>query len=108
MKGQMMGGLGNLVKQAQKLQTKIAKIQEEMATRTVEGSAGGGMVVATVNGNSEVVSIKIEPEVVNPEDVEMLQDLVVAAVNQAMKKAKNMLEEEMGKLTAGLNIPGLF
>lgn len=108
MKGQMIGGFGNLLKQAQKLQAKIAKVQEEMATKTVEGSAGGGMVVATVNGNSEVVSIKIEPEVINPEDAEMLQDLVVAAVNQAMKKAKNMLEEEMGKLTAGLNIPGLF
>ena len=100
-------GMAALMQQAQRMQRKIAKIQEEMAERTAEAEAGGGMVKAVANGKNQVVSISIEKEVVDPEDVEMLQDLVVAAVNQALKKAQEMVEEEMGKVTGGLNIPGL-
>jgi len=104
----MTKGFGNLVKQAQQLQAKMLKVQEEMATRTAEASAGGGMVTAVVNGKQELVSIKVEKEVVTPEDVEMLQDLIVAAVNSALKKAQEMVGEEMKKLTGGLYIPGLM
>jgi DNA-binding YbaB/EbfC family protein len=103
----MTKGFGNLVRQAQQLQAKMLKIQEEMATRTAEASAGGGMVTAVANGKQELVSIKVEKEVVNPQDVEMLQDLIVAAVNAALKKAQEMVSEEMKKLTGGINIPGL-
>ncbi len=103
----MSKGLGNLMRQAQQLQAKIAKVQEEMAVRTTEASAGGGMVTVVVNGKQELVSIKIEKEVVNPEDIEMLQDLIVAAVNEALKKSQEMVSEEMKKLTGGMNIPGL-
>jgi nucleoid-associated protein EbfC len=103
-------GIGDLVRQAQKLQSQMAKVQEEMATKTVEGSAGGGMVTVVANGKQEVMSIKIDPEVVDPNDIEMLQDLVVAAANDALKKAQEMVASEMGKLTGGLNLnlPGLF
>ena len=104
----MTKGFGNLIRQAQQLQSKMMKVQEEMASRTVEASAGGGMVVAVANGKQELVSIKIEKEVVNPEDVEMLQDLVVAAVNAALKSAQEMMAEEMKKLTGGINIPGMM
>ncbi len=104
----MNKGLGNLMRQAQQLQAKIQKVQEEMATRTVEASAGGGMVTAVANGKQELISIRFEKEVVNPEDLEMLQDLVVAAVNAALKKAQEMVSEEMKKLTGGINIPGLM
>jgi nucleoid-associated protein EbfC len=103
----MSKGLGNLMRQAQQLQAKIAKVQEEMAVRTTEASAGGGMVTVVANGKQELVSIKIEKEVVNPEDIEMLQDLIVAAVNEALKKSQEMVSEEMKKLTGGMNIPGL-
>ena len=103
----MTKGFGNLVRQAQQLQAKMLKVQEEMATRTAEASAGGGMVTAVANGRQELVSIKVEKEVVDPEDVEMLQDLVVAAVNAALKKAQEMVSEEMKKLTGGISIPGL-
>jgi len=96
-----------MLKQAQKLQSKIFKMQEEMAERTVETSVGGGMVKAVANGRQELVSIKIDPEVVDPEDVQMLEDLVVAAVNDALKKAKEMVSEEMTKLAGGFKIPGL-
>jgi DNA-binding YbaB/EbfC family protein len=102
------GGLGQMMKQAQKMQAKILKIQEEMAERTVEASSGGGMVSVTANGKQEVLSIRIEREVVDPEDVEMLQDLVVAAVNEALKKAQEMVAEEMAKVTGGLQLPGLM
>ena len=100
----------NLVRQAQKLQSQMAKVQEEMAAKTVEGSAGGGMVTVIANGKQEVMSIKIDPEVVDPNDIEMLQDLVVAAANDALKKAQEMVTSEMSKLTGGLNLnlPGLF
>ncbi len=104
----MSRNLGNLMKQAQQMQEKLLKMQEELAARTIEASAGGGMVTVTVNGKSEVMSIKIEKEVVDPEDVEMLEDLVAAAVNEALRKAQEMMQEEMSKVTGGLNIPGLF
>jgi DNA-binding YbaB/EbfC family protein len=103
-------GIGELVRQAQKLQGQMAKVQEDMAAKTVEGSAGGGMVTVIANGKQEVMSIKIDPEVVDPNDIEMLQDLVVAAANDALKKAQEMVTSEMSKLTGGLNLnlPGLF
>ncbi len=104
----MTKGLGNIMRQAQQLQAKMLKVQEEMAARTVEASAGGGMVTAVANGRQELVSIRIEKEAVNPEDVEMLQDLVLAAANAALKKAQEMVSEEMKKLTGGLNIPGFL
>ena len=99
--------MGNLMKQAQQFQTKMAKLQEELGKRTVEASSGGGMVTVVVNGQQEILSIKIDPEVVNKDDVEMLQDLILAAVNDALTRAKNMVSEEMGKLTGGLNLPSI-
>ena len=104
----MKKGLGQMMKQAQKMQAQILKIQEEMAERTVEASSGGGMVSVTANGKQEVLSVRIEREVVDPEDVEMLQDLVVAAVSEALKKAQEMVAEEMAKVTGGLQLPGLM
>jgi len=97
--------MGNLLKQAQQFQTKIAKLQEELEDRMVEASSGGGMVTVVVSGRQEIVSIKIEPEVINSDDQEMLQDLILAAVNDGLRKAKEMVNEEMGKLTRGLNLP---
>ena len=102
-----MKGMGNMMKQAQKLQSQMLKLQAELADRTVESSSGGGMVTAVANGRQQIVSIRIENEVVDPNDVEMLQDLVLAAVNDALAKAQEMVGSEMGKLTGGLNIPGL-
>ncbi|HLB25231.1 MAG TPA: YbaB/EbfC family nucleoid-associated protein [Nitrospirota bacterium] len=99
--------LGDLMKQAQVMQERLAKVQEEAAARTVEASSGGGMVTVTANGRMEVVSVRIEKEAVNPDDVEMLQDLVAAAANEALKKAQEMMSEEMGKVTGGLGIPGM-
>jgi len=99
--------IGNLMKQAQKMQQEMGRIQEESRKKTVEASAGGGMVVATANGALEIVSLKIEKDVVNPEDIEMLQDLVVAAVNEALRRAQQMISEDMKKATGGLNLPGL-
>ena len=103
----MRGGMGNLMKQAQQMQQKMMKLQEEIAQRTLDASVGGGMVTVTVNGKSEVLRIKIEPQVVDPNDVEMLEDLIVAGVNEALRKAQEMMAEEMSKLTGGLKIPGL-
>jgi DNA-binding YbaB/EbfC family protein len=103
-----MKGMGNLMKQAQQLQSKMLKMQEELADKTVESSSGGGMVKVVANGRQQVLAITIEKEVVDPEDVEMLQDLVLAAVNDALAKAQEMVSSEMGKLTGGMNIPGLF
>jgi nucleoid-associated protein EbfC len=97
----------NPMQQVKDLQDKMAKIQAELAQKTIESTAGGGMVTAVVNGRQELVSLKIERQVVDPEDVEMLQDLIVAAVNDAMKKAQELAAGEMGKLAGGLNIPGL-
>jgi DNA-binding YbaB/EbfC family protein len=99
--------MGNMMKQAQKLQSKIFTLQEELADRTVETTVGGGMVKAVANGKQELLSISIDPEVVNPDDVQMLEDLVVAAVNDVLKKAQEMVSAEMTKLTGGFNIPGL-
>jgi len=104
----MAKGMGQMMKQAQKIQAQIMKAQEEMGLKTIEGSAGGGMVSVTVNGRQEVLAVKIEPEVVDPDDIEMLQDLVMAAVNDGLKKSQEMVAEEMKKITGGLNIPGLF
>ena len=101
------GGM-NLLKQAQKMQKRMIEIQEELAMREVEATVGGGVVTAVMNGQQELVSISISPEVVDPDDVEMLEDLVVAAVNEARRKAQELMQEEMGKLTGGMNIPGLF
>ena len=106
MKG--MPNMGNLLKKAQELQEKMAKLQEELSEKTVETSAGGGMVTVIATGKQEIASIKIDPEVVNQEDVEMLEDLVLAAVNDALFQAKQMVTEEMTKLTGGVNIPGLM
>jgi nucleoid-associated protein EbfC len=105
MKG--MPNMGQIMKQAQQFQAKMAKLQEELGDRTVEASAGGGMVTVVANGRQEIVSITIEPEVIDPEDREMLQDLVIAAVNDSLAKAKEMMNEEMGKLTKGMNLPNL-
>lgn len=104
----MAKGLGGMLKQAQKIQAQLARVQEEMAQKTIEASSGGGMVSVVVNGKQEVISIKIEPEVINPEDIDMLQDLILAAVNEGIRKSQEMVSEEMRKLTGGLNIPGLF
>jgi hypothetical protein len=102
------GQMGSMMKQAQKLQAEMMKLQEELGERTVETSAGGGMVKVVANGKQQVLSIRIEKEVVDPEDVDMLQDLILAAVNDALVKSQEMVSSEMGKLTGGLNIPGLM
>jgi len=103
-----MKNMGNLMKQAQKLQSKMLKMQDELADRTVEAAAGGGMVKVVANGRQQILSIEMEKEVVDPDDVEMLQDLVLAAVNDALVKSQEMVSEEMGKLTGGMNIPGMM
>ena len=103
-----MKGMGNMMKQAQKLQSKMLKMQEELAEKTVETSAGGGMINVVANGRQQIISITIDKEVVDPDDVEMLQDLVLAAVNDALNKAQEMVAGEMGKITGGMNIPGLI
>jgi DNA-binding YbaB/EbfC family protein len=102
-----MKNIGNMTKQAQKLQAKMLKMQEELAEKTVEATAGGGMVRVVANGRQQIVSILLEKEVVDPEDVEMLQDLILAAVNDALAKSQEMISAEMGKLTGGMKIPGL-
>ncbi|HOI75959.1 MAG TPA: YbaB/EbfC family nucleoid-associated protein [Syntrophales bacterium] len=103
----MSNNFGNIVKQAKKIQEKMAKLQEELALRTVEASAGGGMVTVVVNGRNELLSIRIERDVVNPDDLEMLQDLILAAVNEGMRKSQEMMATEMSKITGGFNIPGM-
>ncbi|MFC1489087.1 YbaB/EbfC family nucleoid-associated protein [Thermodesulfobacteriota bacterium] len=102
-----MKGMGNMMKQAQKLQAKMLRLQEEMAEKTVETTSGGGMVKVMANGRQQVVSIEIEKEVIDPDDAEMLQDLILAAVNDAIVKSQEMVSDEMNKLTGGMNIPGL-
>lgn len=106
--GKGMGPMNQLVQQAQKMQQRIAKLQEEMAQKTVTVTSGGGMVTVEASGNHEIVSIKIDKQVVDPEDVDMLQDLILAAVNEAIKKAQEMVATEMQKITGGMSIPGLF
>ena len=100
-------GLQDLLKQAQKMQKKLMESQEALEQQTVEASAGGGMVNVVMNGNQELISLKIEKEVVDPEDIEMLEDLIIAAVEEARQKVKEMVESEMSGLTGGLKIPGL-
>lgn len=95
------------MQQIKALQEKMGKIQEELLHKTVESTAGGGMVTAVMNGRQELLSLKIEPQVVDPQDIEMLQDLIVAAVNDALRKSQELMATEMGKLAGGLNIPGL-
>lgn len=102
-----MPDLGNLMNLAQSLQGKVSEMQDELARKEYEASAGGGMVTAVVNGQYELVSVKIDESVVDPKDIGMLQDLVVAAVNQAMIKVREATQQEMSKLTGGLNIPGM-
>ncbi len=104
-----MANFQKLMKQAQKMQEKMMQAQEELASKTVEAAAGGGMVVAVVNGKFELVSLRIEKEVVDPEDIEMLQDLIIAAVNEGIRMAQEMSAAEMSKITGGLNlnVPGL-
>jgi len=101
------GGMGNMMKQVQQMQAKMAQMQADLENTEIEASAGGGMVKVVVNGKNELKSITIEPEVVNPEDVEMLQDLIVAALNQAREKTQEMQQQQMSSLTGGLNLPGL-
>jgi hypothetical protein len=103
-----MKNLGGLMKQAQKLQARMAELQEELGQRTVTAQAGGGMVEATVNGRQELLALRIDPEVANPDDVDMLQDLILAAVNEALNRSREMVAQEMGKLTGGMSLPGLF
>ncbi|PLX91189.1 MAG: YbaB/EbfC family nucleoid-associated protein [Desulfuromonas sp.] len=104
----MAKGLGNMMKQAQQMQQKMARIQEEVAKQEIEASAGGGMVTAVVNGKQEVLAIKIDPSVVDPQDVDMLQDLILVATNEAIRQSQELMQQEMSKLTGGMNIPGLF
>ncbi|MCA9551584.1 MAG: YbaB/EbfC family nucleoid-associated protein [Myxococcales bacterium] len=97
-----------IMRQAKRMQKRMEEAREQAGAKTVEGSAGGGMVVVTANGRSEIVSVKIEKDVVDPDEIEMLQDLVVAATNQAIQRANEMMNEEIGKVTGGLPIPGMF
>ena len=103
-----MKNLGNMMKQAQKLQSKMMEMQEELGNRSVTVQVGGGMVEVVANGRQEVLALRIDPEVVNPDDTEMLQDLILAAVNDALNRSREMVSDEMAKLTGGMKIPGLF
>lgn len=100
--------MSNVVKQAQKMQEEMEKVQAELEDKTVEASSGGGMVTVTANGKKEILSVKIQPDAVDPDDVETLEDLVLVAVNDAIKQADDMMAEGMGAVTGGLSIPGLF
>lgn len=104
----MGGNMGNMMKQMQKMQKQMEEMQKQLEKTEVEASAGGGAVTCKVNGKKEVLAINIDEGVVDPEDVEMLEDLVLAAINEAMRKSDEMMETEMKKLTGGMNIPGLF
>lgn len=107
-KPQMGGNMGNMMKQVQQMQKKMVEMQEELETREVEATTGGGAIKVVVTGKKEILSIKINPEVVDSDDVEMLEDLILTAVNEAIRKADEMVSSEMGKVTGGMNIPGLF
>lgn len=104
--GGMPGNMGNLMKQAQKMQRQMEEMQKELETKTVEATAGGEAVKVVVNGRKEVVEIELKPEVVDPEDIEMLQDLVMAAINEGLRKADEMVNSQMSTITGGLNLPG--
>jgi DNA-binding YbaB/EbfC family protein len=97
--------LNNLMKQAQQMQEQVKKLQAEAGNKTVEASSGGGMVTVVVNGRQEVLSIKIDRSAVDPNDIDMLQDLVAAAVNEALRKSQEIMKDEMGRLTAGMGLP---
>jgi hypothetical protein len=103
-----MAGLGKFLKQAQKMQAEMQRVQEELARREVEATAGGGAVKAVAKCDGSIVSVKIDPKVVDPNDVEMLEDLIVGAVTNALQTAKKTQEEELGKVTAGINLPGMM
>jgi len=103
-----MAGLGDLMKQAQRLKAEMERIQAEAATKTVEGSAGGGMVTAIANGKGELLSVRIDPAAVREEDLDMLQDLITAAVNDALRKARELLAQDVSRLTGGFGLPGLL
>ena len=102
-----MKNMSSIMKQAQKLQSKMKSMQDELAERTVEATSGGGMVKVVASGSQQIMSIQLEKEIVDPEDIEMLQDMILAAVNDALAKSNQMVSEEMSKLTGGFNIPGL-
>ncbi|MDQ0216531.1 DNA-binding YbaB/EbfC family protein [Oikeobacillus pervagus] len=103
-----MGNMQNMMKQMQKMQKKMAKAQEELAEKQIEGTAGGGMVTVVVSGQKEILDVQIKEEVVDPDDIDMLQDLVLAATNDALKKVDELTNETMGQFTKGLNMPGMF
>jgi len=102
------GGIGNIMKQAQVMQKRMAQLQEDLEQRRIEASSGGGMVTAVVSGKQQLISLRIDPKAVDPDDVEMLQDLVMAAISEALKQSQKLAQEEMGKITGGMNVPGLF
>ncbi|MCT4633354.1 MAG: YbaB/EbfC family nucleoid-associated protein [Firmicutes bacterium] len=104
----MPNNMGNMMKQVQQMQKNMTKMQEELETREFEAAAGGGAINVKVNGKKELVAINIDEDVVDPDDVEMLQDLIIAAVNEAMRVADDTISKEMSKLTGGMNVPGLF
>lgn len=106
--GMMPGNMNGLMKQAQKMQQDMQKMQEELENKEVESSVGGGAVTVKVNGKKEIVNITIKPEVVDPDDIEMLEDLVLSAVNEALRNVDELQSSQMNKITGGLNIPGLF
>ena len=102
-----MKGFGNMMKEAQRLQQQMAALQEEVGKKKVDATAGGGMVTVEANGKQELLSIKIDPEVINKDDAQMLEDLVLAACNEALRKSRELVQQELGKLTGGLKLPGL-
>lgn len=102
-----MKGFGNMMKEAQRLQQQMLALQEEIGKRAVEATAGGGMVTVKANGKQELLAVKIDPEVINKDDAQMLEDLVLAACNEALRKSRELVQQELGKLTGGLKIPGL-
>ena len=106
--GMMPGNMNNLLKQAQKMQENMQKMQAELEAKEIESSVGGGAVTVKVNGKKELLDINLKPEVVDPDDIEMLQDLVLSAVNEALRSVDEMQSSQMSKVTGGLNIPGLF
>lgn len=106
--GKSLGDMANMFKQAKTLQSKMQKLQQELAGKTLEASSGGGMVRIKANGRQEILSITIDPEILKQNDIEMLQDLITAAVNEALRQSHNMMQSELGKLTGGLSLPGLF
>lgn len=103
-----MNNMNQMMKQVKKMQEQMMKAQEELGTKTIEGTAGGGVVTVSINGHKKLLDIKIKPEAVDPEDIEMLQDLVLTAVNDALTKADDLANQDMGKYTGGMKIPGLF